>query len=157
MTKYRRYDDEFQASAVLMLEAAGYPADKYAIGRVAGRLKMPQSTLRKWFNNSRIQPHTKVREKKRRDIVADLKYLLGLHIDAAERVVEDSGDLRAIDTGIGILVDKIQLLSGGATWRGEIIDLLQQGALPPEIVTDELGDELATELFDAAGLPRPAG
>lgn len=49
-----------------------------------------------------------------------MQHLLGLHIDAATEVVGDSGDLRAIDTGIGILVDKIQLLTGQPTERAEV-------------------------------------
>ena len=61
---------------------------------------------------------------------------------------------RELMTGIGILVDKVQLLSGEPTWRGEIIDLLRDGTITREMVVEELGDELATELFDAAGVGR---
>lgn len=154
--KRRRYDDEFRASAVLMLEAAGYPGCKGALTRVADHLSVPESTLRGWFSGRRNAPPAKVREIKKRDFVADLQHLLGLHIDAATRVVGNSGDLRAIDTGIGILVDKIQLLNGQPTWRVEIIDLLRRGAINSNEV-EELGDELATELFDAAGVARATG
>ena len=40
------------------------------------------------------------------------------------------------------------------TWRDEVIDLLRNGAVAPEVVEAELGDELATELFNAAGVAR---
>ena len=40
------------------------------------------------------------------------------------------------------------------TWRDEVIDLLRSGAVAPEVVEAELGDELATELFNAAGVAR---
>ncbi len=40
------------------------------------------------------------------------------------------------------------------TWRDEVIDLLRSGAVAPEVVEAELGDELATELFNAAGVSR---
>jgi len=40
------------------------------------------------------------------------------------------------------------------TWRDEVIDLLRSGAVAPEVVEAELGDELARELFDAAGVSR---
>lgn len=40
------------------------------------------------------------------------------------------------------------------TWRDEVIDLLRRRALPLDTVWDELGDELASELFDAAGVSR---
>ena len=117
---YKRYDDEFRASAVLMLEAAGYPNRKGALSQVAAHLGVPLSTLREWFTGAHNPPPTKVRNEKKRDFVADLQTLLGLHIDAAGRVVEDSGDLRAIVTGIGIIVDKIQLLTGNPTERQEV-------------------------------------
>ena len=154
MKQRRRYDDEFRASAVLMLEAAGYPEREGALSQVAGHLNVARSTLRSWFNGTHNPPPAKVRHEKKRDFVADLKHLLGLHIDAAGRVVDDTGDLRALDTGIGILVDKIQLLDGKPTWRGEVIDLLKSGAVTRDEVTEELGDELASELFDAAGINR---
>jgi len=117
---YKRYDDEFRASAVLMLEAAGYPNRKGALSQVAAHLGVPLSTLREWFTGAHNPPPAKVRNEKKRDFVIDLQNLLGLHIDAAGRVVEDSGDLRAIVTGIGIIVDKIQLLTGNPTERQEV-------------------------------------
>lgn len=40
------------------------------------------------------------------------------------------------------------------TWRDEVIDLLRSGAITPDVVEAELGDELARELFDAAGVSR---
>ena len=40
------------------------------------------------------------------------------------------------------------------TWRDEVIDLLRSGAVAPEVVEAELGDELARELFNAAGVSR---
>jgi hypothetical protein len=40
------------------------------------------------------------------------------------------------------------------TWRDEVIDLLRSGAITPDVVEAELGDELARELFNAAGVSR---
>ena len=119
MKKHPRYDDEFRASAVLMLEAAGYPGPG-ALSRVSGHLGVARSTLRSWADGSHNPPPPKVRHEKKRDFVADLQHLLGLHIDAAADVVGDSGDLRAIDTGIGIIVNKLQLLTGQPTERAEV-------------------------------------
>lgn len=39
------------------------------------------------------------------------------------------------------------------TWQDEVIDLLKTGQVTPAIVRNELGDELARELFIAAGVP----
>jgi len=37
-------------------------------------------------------------------------------------------------------------------WRSKIVDALRAGRLEPEQVRNEFGDDLATELFDAAGI-----
>jgi hypothetical protein len=42
-------------------------------------------------------------------------------------------------------------------WRTELIDLLQDGTVTLEQVQDELGDDLAKELFESAGIPIYAG
>ena len=41
-------------------------------------------------------------------------------------------------------------------WREEIIQLIMEGRLTREEVTEELGDDLATELFVRAGIPLTA-
>lgn len=38
-------------------------------------------------------------------------------------------------------------------WRDEIVELLKSGKLEPQVVIDDLGQDLATELFVIAGLP----
>lgn len=43
------------------------------------------------------------------------------------------------------------------SWREEIVQLIMEGRLTREEVTEELGDDLATELFVGAGVPLAAG
>lgn len=38
------------------------------------------------------------------------------------------------------------------SWRSDIVELLRSGELDPEIVLNDLGEDLATELFVAAGV-----
>lgn len=45
MTFQPKYDDEFRASAVLMLEAAGYPDTEGALARVSELLGVPARIL----------------------------------------------------------------------------------------------------------------
>jgi len=151
----RRYDDDFRAAAVLMLEAAGYPGREGALSHVAGHLSVPHSTLSRWFRSVQNPPPPNLVLKKRLNLVEELTDLLGLSIGAAKGAVNEAG-YRELATGIGILVDKIQLLTGQPTWRGEIIDLLKSGAVTPADVESELGNDLARELFDAAGIDRIA-
>ncbi len=153
MKQRRRYDDEFRASAVLMLEAAGYPKREGALSQVAGHLNVPLSTLRGWFIGTRNPPPAKLRNEKRFDLREAIRdELAGIFPAMADR--RQDATYRELATAAGILIDKDQLLDGKPTWRGEVIDLLRRGALPLDIVTEELGDELATELFDAAGVAR---
>lgn len=152
----RRYDDEFRTNAVLMLEADGYPDRKGALEHVSKHLGVPRSTLQGWFNGTRNPVPPDMRHEKKLNLLAELTDLLGLTIIAAKNTV-DEAHFREQVTGIGILVDKIQLLTGQPTWRGEIIDLLKSGTVTPDMVKDELGDELATELFIAAGVSGTGG
>ncbi len=48
----------------------------------------------------------------------------------------------------GLFSDKIRI----EDWRTDIIELLKKGALTPQAVLDELGNDLAQELFVSAGL-----
>jgi len=46
-----------------------------------------------------------------------------------------------------LFTDKVEI-----TWKDEITNLLKSGTISPEQVENELGSELATELFNAIGL-----
>lgn len=50
---------------------------------------------------------------------------------------------------LGLFTDRIKI---EGDWRREISDLLKSGDVTPEMVTDELGPDLAQELFDSIGL-----
>lgn len=119
MKKRTSYSDEFRANAVLMLEAAGYPNTKGALSRVARHLKVPARTISRWFNKESNPPPDKIVSEKKPSMVEALTELLDLHIEASKQAVQGYDDLRAIDTGIGILLDKIQLLTGQPTERTE--------------------------------------
>lgn len=115
---YQKYTDEQQAAFILQLEVAGYPDNEYAPLEVSRQKGAPSSrTLRRWWKIRNRPEVDKVVQHQKRDMIAALKDLLYLHIDAASEAVVGHEDLRALDTGIGILVDKLQLLSGEPTER----------------------------------------
>lgn len=117
--KRRRYDDEFRASAVLMLEAAGYPGREGALSRVGGHLDVPLSTLRGWFTGAHNPPPAEVRKGKRIDLREAIRAeLAGIFPAMAERRQEAT--YRELATAAGILIDKDQLLSGQPTERQEV-------------------------------------
>jgi|CXWK01.1.fsa_nt_gi transposase-like protein len=151
--KRRRYDDEFRASAVLMLEAAGYPDREGALSHVSKHLGVSRSTLRGWIDGTLNPPPADIRHKKGLDLVAAIQEELTAIFPAMRERREDA-TYRELTTAAGILIDKLQLLTGKPTWRGEIIDLLKSGAITPDDVEKELGNELARELFESVGANR---
>lgn len=153
MNRRRRYDDKFRANSVVTLEAAGYPDRDGALTMVANHLGIPRETLRRWaIEKNNPAPPELVTEKKAELIdlyESELRSIFGEMPNA--RV---SATYKDLGTVAGILTDKLQLLSGKPTWRGEIVELIKEGKITPQEVIDEFSDapELAKELFEQAGL-----
>lgn len=122
MAKRKRYDDKFRASAVVMLEAAGYPANAHAVVEVAEHLHVPDRTLRRWFNGTNNPPPDDIVQQEKKDL-ADLfenaARIYLTHGTDPEVVAEVSG--QASMTAAAIAVDKMQLLRGMPT---EIISMI---------------------------------
>ncbi len=116
MTKkgHRQYTDAQKADAVLLVEAAGYPNRPGAILSVAQRIKIPESTLRTWVQRTHGAPPAELCDKKKEDLTELLKKaahaLVGHLIEIA-----DMGDVRETATAVGIVIDKLQLLTGEPT------------------------------------------
>jgi transposase-like protein len=118
MRNRKRYDDKFRASAVVMLEAAGYPDQKGALEQVAKQLSVPRPTLHRWFKGKNNPPPPELVTEKR----ADLKALIEDEIYGVLANMKDArefAEYRELGTVFGILVDKLQLLKGKPT---EIVD-----------------------------------
>lgn len=136
----------------MLLEASGYPEKQGGIVRTAKNLGLPESTLRGWWNGSRNPVPAEMRAEKREE----LSDLLDMEIRKALGEMDNArsgASYRDIGTVIGILVDKKQLITGKPTWIVEIGDLLKQGKVTLEEVEEELGADLATELFESIGIP----
>jgi hypothetical protein len=116
MGKRKRYTDEFRADGVLTLEAAGYPGKKGALTKVANRLGMPYQTLSRWFWEQRNPPPPEMVQEKRGDLVTAMIGEIWGIIDEMPAARKDA-DLRALGTVLGILTDKVQLLTGEPTER----------------------------------------
>ena len=116
-----KFSDEQRGMFLLQLEVLDYPKNEYALSEISKRPGAPsRKTLRRWWNEKDSSPGGKIALHKKQDLVEALTELLHLHVDAAKEAVKDNDDLRSIDVGIGILIDKLQLLSGGPTERQEI-------------------------------------
>jgi len=115
-----RYTDEFRANAVLMLEAAGYPDSDGALARTSRHLQVPHSTLRRWYWKTQNPPPSEMVQKKKIDLRAAIREEIEGILDYMGYAREDA-DYRALGTVFGIMVDKLQLLSGEPTARTETI------------------------------------
>jgi transposase-like protein len=112
--KKRTYDDKFRASAVIMLQAQGYPDTKGALQAVARNLGVATSTLQGWFNKTSNPPPPNIRREKEIDFVAAIKSELAevLNLLPDKR---DEATYRELVTAVGILTDKMRLLDGEST------------------------------------------
>ena len=153
-----RYTDEFRASAVLMLEAAGYPGTKGALARVSRAQKVPARTLSRWLRKESNPPPDKNVSEKRPELIAAIREELHEILGEFKNTRGDA-DYRALATAFGILVDKHELLAGNATARIEhstahkIAQAVRDGNLTFEELEQELGRDLATNYFERAGVP----
>lgn len=116
MAKRRRYDDEFRASAVVMLESAGYPEGEGALTRIANHLKMPRETLRRWALAKNNPPPPKLVTEKRLDLATLLRREIEAALEDMPDARQDAG-YRDLGTVAAILIDKLQLLEGKPTER----------------------------------------
>ncbi len=109
-----RYDDKFRASAVVMLEAAGFPDRKGALSHVSKHLHVSIPALKRWATGDQNPPPHEVVTKNRIDLGDLLDTEIAAAFEAAKSV-RGEASYRDLMTGIGILVDKRQLLRGEAT------------------------------------------
>lgn len=114
MAKRRAYDDDFRATAVLMLEAQGYPDTPGAVAIVSKHLNVPERTLRRWASGEQNPPPDQLVRVKRGELSERLDSLLDVLIDEMVKATEGA-PLNHLATAFGIAVDKKQLLSGKPT------------------------------------------
>lgn len=141
MSKRKRYDDKFRASAVVMLEAAGYPDRKGALMEVAAHLGVPHATLSRWYNAQRNPPPLELVHEKR----MDLRQMLEAELNAIFNhmaVSREEASYRDVGTVAGIILDKLFILNNQPTER---IAHEHSGQLTIEQRTARLA-----ELLDAA-------
>lgn len=110
----QRYDDKFRASAIVMLEAAGWPDKEGALTQVSKHLGIPLTTLHRWANGeSNPAPSDLVSEKR-----VELSKLLQAEINAALGEMSKArpfATYRDLGTVAAILIDKLQLLNDKPT------------------------------------------
>jgi len=155
MAKRKRYSDDFRASAVLMLEAAGYPDHEGALSQVSRHLGVPLSTLSRWFKGTSNPPPSKIVNEKKADLAALIdKVLFGFAEELVRR--SEQGELadeplNHVTQGYGIAFDKKQLFSGQPTAILKLRRVIEAGLVTPEQAR-ETWPTLAEQLFAEIGL-----
>lgn len=109
-----RYTDEYRASAVLILEANGYPETKGALTKTASYLHINHTTLLRWFTKEKNPPPLQLAQSKKIDFVQLIEDEIAAILGEMKDAIHDA-DYRELGTVFGILMDKRQLLTGGST------------------------------------------
>lgn len=134
-----RYTDEFRASAVIMLQAGGYPDRKGALAQVSRELKCPMATLHRWFHMKQNPPPSELVTIKKEQIIDMLKNEV-YHALKEMSSARPDADYRELATAAAILTDKWQLLEGQPTERTATVHEL----------SDDERSARAAALFDRA-------
>jgi hypothetical protein len=97
-----------------MLQAAGYPDQKGALTRVASHLDIHPRTLSRWANGEQNPPPDQMVSEKKIELTdyidEEIQKALGAMND-----VRHEASYRDLIVGLGVLIDKKQLLSGEPT------------------------------------------
>lgn len=123
MTKRKRYNDQERSTAVLFLEAQGYPTMPGALQRTSDYLKIPQSTLSRWARGVSNPPPSNLVTEKRESLIDLLRDEIYAVLGELSKTRQDT-DYRTLATAFGIFVDKLQLLEGKPTERIAQVDEL---------------------------------
>jgi hypothetical protein len=140
VSRRKRYDDEFRAGALIMLEGAGYPTTTGSLQRVADHLGLPTRTLRRWYTGQQNPPPDKVVAHIKRDFLEQLLAIRGI---VAEKIVDriDEFEPRDLTGLLKISAELAQLLKGQPTNRVEWIDRLSKQL--DELPDDEYSSVIA--------------
>lgn len=163
MGSSRQYSDEDRATACALLEANGYPQKKGAMNKTSKATGIPPSTLRGWFTEQNNPPPTKLRDEKKIDIAEALKNELA-EIFQAMHTTRPEASYRELSTALGIVIEKIALVSGDPTqrlavtdWRSEAIRMIKNKEVDFEEMVKQFGEHDAELLFEQAGVSIQTG
>lgn len=151
--KRRRYTDEFRASAVLMLEAAGYPNRPGVSTATAKHLGIPESTLRSWYNAHMRNGEKPARNEPPANLYKEKKDSLRELFEREMRAIlgdmpNSRQDAAYRDMGwvLGVLFDKLQLIDSRPTAIVKLQEAVESGTITHEQVKERY-PSLAEELF----------
>lgn len=120
--KYRRYSDEVRATAVLLLQANGYPDKPGALMDTARSMGVPHSRLQDWYTGKENPPPPDMVLDLKEDLSSILEDVIRLNLDRARDpvAVSKTSAAQAMTTA-AIAIDKQRLINGLPT---EIVSVI---------------------------------
>lgn len=116
--QHKHYTDDERATYVAMLVAEGYPERRGALKKVAAFVGCHPNVLRRWWKGTNNPPPTKLVAQKKADIATRIEEVLHHILDLLPGALE-TAEPRDLIIGLGVAVDKLQLLHGKPTERVE--------------------------------------
>ena len=138
MAHYRHWSDEQKAAALAAVDAAGAD-ESLAVTRVSRNMKIPRSTLRVWVADRDRAAPAHLRQEKKLDLTQAIRDEIEAVLKAMGTTRADA-DYRALTIALGILVDKMQLLTNKPTEISEVRDwrtIMQDEGIDPADVLAE--------------------
>lgn len=114
---WTRYSDEQRASALAALKA-----NNGNVNKTAREIGIPEPTLRTWSlrEDAYPVPH-ELQEQKNGELTVELKTLAhALLRSALDKSDDKNANIQQVVTSLGIVIDKLNLLEGGATSRVDL-------------------------------------
>lgn len=115
---YKHYTDEEKAVAMAYLVAGGYPDKPGALADASYHTGISKRQLQRLWRGDSDKPDDKIVAQKVPDVQAHIATEIE-HIFEAMGLVREDASYRDLGWVLGVLIDKWQLLSGGATERIE--------------------------------------
>ena len=113
------YTDEERAEAVAALIVAGYPDKVGSLTTVSNEFGIPHRTLSRWFRKQSNPPPGEIVAQKKEALSDRLESLIDQILLKLPAKL-DEAPASTLLTGLGIAIDKYQLVRGEATSRDEV-------------------------------------
>lgn len=112
---YKKIADEDKAIAIIVMQAAGYPDRSGALRRAGKETGISTRTLRRYWLDKDNPIVDNLVTPKKGTIIEKLDSVIHMILDSFDMDTINEAELRERATALGIVIDKMQILTGGPT------------------------------------------